>query len=283
MKKINAYLKLMRPEVLLAGFAVTIGQAVALGALPPLKEAVLGYFTGLFISSAATVFNDYFDIQVDRANRINRPLVTGEVSKPEAIGLGVLLSILGFASSAVLGTYAFATCVMIWVIAFLYNWKLKGILIIGNLLVSTCIGAVFLFAAFSVNAKIGTLVMFVAVLCGLANFGVEVSASALDLKGDKKRNSNSIAVRFGKAKALQIAGGIFLLYACGTFVPVIIGWFGWKYLLLMLGSNAIVGYYFFKVYNCKNSEEGRIYLSRLWMVGFTAAFLTILISVMYSL
>jgi len=283
MEKLNAYLRLMRPEVLLAGFAVTIGQAIALGTLPPLKEAILGYLTGFFISSAATVFNDYFDIQVDRANKIMRPLVTGEVSRTEALGLGALLTVLGFASSATLGANALATCVLIWSIAFIYNWKLKGAFIIGNLLVSTCIGAVFLFAAFSVNATVGPLVAFIAVLCALANFGVEVSASALDREGDKERGSDSIGVRFGRDKALKIAGGIFFLYVCGTLVPYLAGWFGWQYLLLALGSNAIVGHYFFKVYDCANSEEGRAYLSRLWMFGFTAAFLTVLISVVYSL
>ena len=88
--------------------------------------------------------NDYFDLEVDRVNALDRPLAAGVLSPAEAIVITAVATLAGLAAAATAGLPAFMTCLLLWVIAFLYNWKLKSAGLAGNLMVSTCVAMTFL-------------------------------------------------------------------------------------------------------------------------------------------
>ena len=95
MRKLKGLIGLFRPELpFAAGICVILGEIVALGGLPPLREALLGFSTAFFISSSALILNDYFDLEVDMVNAPERALPSGAVSPAEAVVLTILATVL---------------------------------------------------------------------------------------------------------------------------------------------------------------------------------------------
>jgi geranylgeranylglycerol-phosphate geranylgeranyltransferase len=124
--KARGILQILRPQLpYAAGICVFLGEMVALGGFPPLREAALGFICGFFISGSAIVLNDYFDLEVERVNAPDRPLPAGIITPAEAVLLTLITTFLGLAASFMIGVSAFILCVIFWVIGFLYNWKFK--------------------------------------------------------------------------------------------------------------------------------------------------------------
>ena len=97
LRKSRAMLQLIRPELpIAAGVCVVVGQAVALGRVPALSILGLGFALGFFLSSSAMIFNDYFDLEVDRINSPQRPLPSGLLSKAEVIAFGGLTAVVAW-------------------------------------------------------------------------------------------------------------------------------------------------------------------------------------------
>lgn len=51
-----------------AGVSVILGELLALGQLPTAREIILGFLSVFFISAAALIINDYFDLESDKIN-----------------------------------------------------------------------------------------------------------------------------------------------------------------------------------------------------------------------
>ncbi len=78
LEKSKALLQLIRPELpVSAGICVVVGQTIALGEIPPIVDLVMGFGLGLFLSSPAMIFNDFFDLEVDRINTPYKPIPLG--------------------------------------------------------------------------------------------------------------------------------------------------------------------------------------------------------------
>ena len=83
------------------------------------------------------IFNDYFDLEVDRINAPQRPLPAGILSRSEVIALGVLAALIGLSLAWILQPLVLALSLAAWLLGLLYNWKLKAAGLWGNLIVST--------------------------------------------------------------------------------------------------------------------------------------------------
>ena len=143
-KKINGMIQILRPELpLAAGLCVVIGELLALGAPPPLGVSVPGFVCGFFLSGSALIFNDYFDIDVDRINAPERPLPSGLLTPGEVLTMGVLTALAGLAAAWALNPLALGVGVLVWLAGFLYNWKLKAAGLWGNLIVAASVAMTF--------------------------------------------------------------------------------------------------------------------------------------------
>ena len=124
--KAKAIADLMKPELpLAAGICVVAGEMIASETLLTIFDGFMGFLTGFFISGAAMVTNDYFDLEVDKINRPQRPLPSGRILIRELKILTFLFSIAGFITAALLGPLALAFAIAVWVVGILYNWRYK--------------------------------------------------------------------------------------------------------------------------------------------------------------
>lgn len=256
-KKIKGLIQLIRPELpFSAGVCVVLGQLVALGKFPSFQEMILGFLCGFFISGSAIVLNDFFDLEVDKVNAPNRPLPAGIISPPEALLFSAVTTFTGLAAAYVLSFPAFILCLIFWVIGFLYNWRFKEAGLLGNLMVSSSVAITFILGGMVVGDPWNKIVWCFALMAFFIDLGEEIAGDAMDIEGDKKRGSRSIAIVKGRSFALVISGLLFSLVVLISFIPVIFKWLGVSYLLMIFITDILVVVFTIRLLKSRTSEEG---------------------------
>lgn len=186
--KARAIGDLVKPELpIVAGVCVVAGQIIASESIPSIFTALMGFLTGFFISGAAMVLNDYFDLEVDRINHPQRPIPSGRVSMTEFWVLTGLFSIAGFITSAVFGVIPLAVTILIWAVGILYNWRFKETGLPGNMMVSLSVAWTFIFGGLTMGGLGTGLVWVFGAMAFTFDLGEEIAGGAMDMEGDKKR------------------------------------------------------------------------------------------------
>ena len=184
--KFKAVYDLVRPELPLAGgICVIAGQIIVLQTLPTFFVGIMGFLSGFFISGAAMMTNDYFDQDVDRINHPQRPLPSGRISLVEVKILTGIFSAIGFITAALLGPIALILALFLWIIAILYNWKLKESGLLGNMMVGLSVAGFFIFGGLTVDGLTNGLIWTFGTLAFLFDIGEEIAGDAMDMEGDE--------------------------------------------------------------------------------------------------
>jgi geranylgeranylglycerol-phosphate geranylgeranyltransferase len=275
-RKIAGLLRLFRFELpFAAGVCVVLGSLLALGRLPAPAELALGFFSVFFISAAALILNDYFDIESDRINAPQRPLPAGLVTEQEVVWLAVGVTLLGLGLSYLIGPAALLIAVVVWIIGFLYNWRFKRTGLPGNLMVSFSVGMTFIYGGVVAGQPFVPIVWFFAVLALLINLGEEIAADAMDVAGDRQAQSRSLAIQLGRENALRISGLIFLGIVVISSLPFLFGWLGWVYFWPILVMDMVILYATSKLLDTSLANR-RIYIRWIYLSA-TAALLMIIV------
>jgi geranylgeranylglycerol-phosphate geranylgeranyltransferase len=257
-QKSRAMIQLIRPELpIAAGVCVVVGQVIALGSLPPISMVGLGFLLGFFLSSSAMVFNDYFDLEVDRINAPHRPYPSGLLSQSEVIALGGITAAIGLFVALSIHPIVFVLSLITWVLGFLYNWKLKAAGLWGNLIVSTSVAMTFILGGVSVGQAANPVLWIFGLIAFIFDLAEEIAGDAMDMAGDQKRSSKSIAILYGKRTALRISSLLFVGMIILTFFPVIWGETGLNYLIPITITDVLILFFTNKLLKSLTPQEGR--------------------------
>jgi geranylgeranylglycerol-phosphate geranylgeranyltransferase len=232
MKRAAALFELTRPVNNLITLA-----AIYLGAIVSVdfyfsREILLASLSGMLISAGGNVINDYFDLEVDRANKPHRSLPSGKVTKTGALVLYLILSAAGLFLSALVNRSAFIIAGAAVVGLFFYSASLKLELFWGNFTVAFISALAFLYGGASVGNPGGPLIP--AVFAFLYHFGREVLKDLEDMEADGLRRSRSIPLVFGQKPAQWITALTFFLLMVATIVPFTMKIYGWIYLVVVV-------------------------------------------------
>lgn len=256
-KKIKGILQIFRPELpFAAGVCVLLGEIVALGNFPPLREALFGFICGFFISGSAIVLNDYFDLEVDKVNAPHRPLPSGVVSPAEAILLTGISTVIGLAASFWIGPLTFVFGAAAWLVGFLYNWKFKEKGLLGNLMVAASVAGTFLLGGVAVGEPWNPIVWCFALIGFFIDLGEEIAGDAMDMEGDKKRDSKSIAILKGRRFALGLSSLFFAFVILLSLIPALFGWLGVSYLVMISIMDVLIIVFTIRLLKSQTSAEG---------------------------
>jgi len=265
-RKFKGLLRLFRPELpFAAGICVVTGEIVALGRFPSFRQLLLGFLCGFFLSGAALILNDLFDLEVDKVNAPERPLPSGAVSKGDVIALTVFATLAGLVAAYVISLPALLLSIIFWWIGFLYNWKFKQSGLIGNLIVAVSVAVTFVIGGIAVGDPWNRLVWFFALIAFLIDFGEEIAGDAMDIEGDRLRGSRSIAIVMGRHIALRVSASVFILTAILGFVPIVFGWLNVGYLSSIIILGGVVAYNAVRLVNSETSEEGHMLMRRIYL------------------
>ena len=142
---INPYVMLIRPanivtaiSDILAGSAIA-GYFVELYT-PSISKLILLLLSTSCLYAGGIVFNDIFDINIDRSERPERPLPNGQISLKNAQIFGITLFILGILFSFLVQFESGIIAFLISRTALIYDRYTKDYLVVGSLNMGLCRG-----------------------------------------------------------------------------------------------------------------------------------------------
>lgn len=264
-RKIRGAIRLLRPELpLAAGICVIVGEIIALGTIPSISKLLSGFISIFFISGSALILNDYFDFEVDKVNAPDRPLPSGAVSPREVIVLTVIATILGLAAAAGISVWALVVGIVLWIVGVLYNWRLKETGLPGNLMVCFSVAMTFIFGGIVVGDPWNKIVLTFSSMAFFVDLGEEIAADAMDMDGDKKRNSKSLAIKRGRKVALNVSAVMFVLVILISLIPICFGWLGISYVIMILIADAIILLSVVKLLKSRTPSEGHACIKHIY-------------------
>ena len=267
-KMLHPFVHLIRP----VNVAIVFGTIVVAGILAKphgwdMLWVLVAGISGALIVAGGNAINDYFDVQVDKINRPDRPLPCGTVTLIEARIVWMCASGSGLALNALLGVWNLLIAV-VWVGGlYVYSRKLKGTVLVGNVTVAFMTGLAFPFGALVVGRP--GLGLYPGLFAFLANLAREILKDVEDVDGDARVNLVTLPVKHGAKAGLLAATIVLGVLILLTLLPVVVGLYNYRYLLLVFIVDfglAFVGLSFW--HNATHSNLRRLSLIlKVCMVG----------------
>ncbi|WP_291766852.1 UbiA family prenyltransferase [Caldivirga sp. UBA161] len=175
------------------------------------------------------VTNDIHNINEDRVNRPNAPLVTGVISFREAYWLALaslVLSLIQVIPVAIGWANSLSLIILLvaLILGYLYNSRLKRVMIINNLIVALVTSLTYLYGLTSVKVIMPKSSLFMTLLfltTVVATLGREIVKGSLDYEGDLRVNIRTVATVYGRDAANRV-GSIVMLIAVALSIPLMI-------------------------------------------------------------
>ena len=224
MGKTTAFLRLSRIDHGIMVLAATVTGAVAAKSLEALlkRDVIIASIAALFIEAGVFAYNDIFNVEEDRVNCPERPLVRGDLSLREAATFGALMLAVGLCLAYAAGLCVLGLASLAVAVGMMYNAWLKRWGPLGNLSVAFSTALPFVYgsvAALGVweGVPLRTWLFFLMAL--LATHGREIVKGIKDMEGDRKVGVRTYAIMVGPGKAAYISLA-FTLSAIALSVPV---------------------------------------------------------------
>jgi geranylgeranylglycerol-phosphate geranylgeranyltransferase len=235
--KLPGIIRITRPaNAMVAGLAAILGYFIASGTVVP---GVLLLFAVVFlVTGGGNTINDYVDTGIDRVNRPDRPIPSGEVSLRQAWYAAALL----FAAGIILSIFTNPLCLAIAVFNSLllvsYAYSLKRTTFLGNATVAYLSSSIFLFGGAYLGPEGALTVVPITVITFSAMISRELLKAAEDVEGDAKAGARTVPVRFGVRATVLFSLAAAVLAVAASLYPV--AWWGWPYLAGIVPVDIII-------------------------------------------
>jgi geranylgeranylglycerol-phosphate geranylgeranyltransferase len=215
MQQIKGLYKLSRPlssfsgvlAVILGGYVAHTGEWLKVG---------LAGSAALLVAAAANAWNDYLDIEIDRINQPNRPLPSGLISLPTARNFSLWTSVVALIIAYFISLPVFLITLFFILVLYLYSWKLKSTVLIGNATVAVTSACSAIFGGIAAG-NVGPS-LWLALIIGTGIMGREVLKTLADYEGDLREHCRTVATVWGKRRARII---FYLLVAATLWVMLL--------------------------------------------------------------
>ncbi|MGB9591757.1 MAG: geranylgeranylglycerol-phosphate geranylgeranyltransferase [Candidatus Kryptoniota bacterium] len=181
----------------------------------------LAALSASLITSGGNAINDLFDIEIDKINRPGRPVPAGKVTKKEVKSFYLATTITGVFVGGLINLQTLIISATAAAIIFLYSYRLKGIILLGNISVAAMTGLAFIYGGAAVQSFKN--VYTASIFAFLSNLIREIIKDAEDASGDQAIGISTIATRYGRSVSSVLAtilsivllGSIFIAYVAG--------------------------------------------------------------------
>jgi len=212
--------------------AILIGSLIAAKTFPAFDKFILTFFTALFLEASTFALNDYYDFEIDKKNnRVDRPLVRGDISKNTAIYLFIILFPIGIVCSYFVNITCFIIALVTALFAIFYDVILKKIKLLGNFFIAYTMAIPFIFGAASVLTEtsfeidLSPAIFIIALIAFLTGAGREIMKDVMDFEGDKEGGVKSFPRYIGIRKSNMISAFFYLIAIILSFLPFFISYY----------------------------------------------------------
>ncbi len=243
----------------MAGIAAVIGVFIAYNivavnfhgtvsdiAFFPATDTMKVFLVVYLITGAGNAINDYYDVGIDRINKPERPIPSGQIGVTKALHFSILLFVSGTGLAMSINPICGAIALFNSLLLIYYASKLKKMALVGNLAVGYLTGSTFLFGGavfYNYGGILGVSVLFL--LATLATMAREIVKDIEDLEGDSKEGASTLPIILGAKKAAYIASFIGIVAVLSSPVPYLQSFMSIRYLFIVALADIL---FFFAVY-----------------------------------
>jgi geranylgeranylglycerol-phosphate geranylgeranyltransferase len=174
---------------------------------------LLACLATLLISASANAWNDYLDIEIDKINQPNRPLPAGLISLRAARLYSFFVAGLSLIVVSAISLPALVIAFLSNVLLYVYSWKLKSTVLMGNATVALISAMSAIFGGVAAGNVRPSLLLALIIACAI--MGREVLKTLADYEGDLRQRCRTIATVWGRRWARVI---FFMLVAATLLV-----------------------------------------------------------------
>jgi geranylgeranylglycerol-phosphate geranylgeranyltransferase len=190
--------KLARPfNALNCGLAVFVGGYVA--GTGEWGKVALAALVAFLVTGAGNAWNDYLDIEIDRINQPHRALPAGMLRPKHAVWFALGLNLIALLIAAWINTGVFLITLFFSLLLYLYSWRLKSTVLLGNITVAISSAVTVVFGGVAAGNARPTLWLAIIIATGI--LGREVLKTIADYEGDLRQQCRTIATVWGKRAA----------------------------------------------------------------------------------
>jgi len=233
--KLKASIEIMRPiNDLMGCLTIIIGilnTRSNISSLFIILNIILGCLTYFLIAGSGMIINDIYDIEIDKINRPERPIPRGDITIKEAkilyiatLSTGIILSII----HSIIVDLLFINVIIAAFFGFI-GWlyaafgKKSGFL--GNIIVSVSFAIGLIYGAILNGLIIPWYIYFFFLTAFSLLMAREIIKGCEDIKGDKKEEVKTLAIKFGVKKASLISALFdciaIIFFILPVFTPII--------------------------------------------------------------
>lgn len=276
----NPYIEIIRPgNAIMAVIAVILMGIVGHNYSIPIILSLIATFLAL---GGGNTINDVFDYKIDCINKPNRPIPSGKISLNNAKIYAYSLFIISIIIGGII-TYLVSSILPIIVVIgacileYFYARNFKSSVLIGNIIVGFLTGLCFIFGGVVIGAEThGFKIILISLILGffaiLMTTAREIIKDMEDLEGDKKENTRTFPIVYGKNKAAYLSSGIIFIDTILCPLLYIEHIFNIYYIIIVFFGMIIFFYSGYKI--LKNQETKTCSeVSRNLKVGMMIAFI----------
>ncbi len=222
LRSLIAFAHLIRLNACVTAAVGVLVGAWMTNASPVGGTALLSALVVVFIAGAGNALNDLHDVEIDRINRADRPLPSGQIRPEHASALVWILFGLGLVLTLWLSWWCLVIAVVNSGLLVSYAYSSKKLAVVKNLLIGYLVGSVFLFGA--LQPQLLTIDIVVLAMCAaMATFAREIVKDIEDIHGDRENGAATLPIIIGAGKANRIAYLVLVLAVLFALVPFFIG------------------------------------------------------------
>ena len=214
MKTKDAF-EILRPlNCLMGSLTVIIGVLnTRVGVEVPILiiNIVLGIITYFFIAGSGNIINDYYDVEIDKINRPDRPIPRESITLKQAKILWLVAAIIGIVVAIFHGLLFnrgflnIIIAIFMVFIGWLYAAWGKKSGFIGNIIVSVSFSIGLVYGAILNNANVPFYIYFFFLTSFFLLLSREIIKGCEDIEGDEKEGVKTLAIRIGIKKSTKVS------------------------------------------------------------------------------
>jgi geranylgeranylglycerol-phosphate geranylgeranyltransferase len=180
------------------------------------------------VCGGGNALNDYLDIESDKINHPRRPLPSGDLPPYMAIIIVLVFNIAAIVSAILVDSVVLVIVVCAIVALAVYDFRLKKLPLIGNLIVSILGGMTFIVGGLAIDkSSIFILpgVMIPAVFAFLFHLGRELLKDIADFDGDIKTDCRTLVSIMSRKSVMIFISVLYSLLILLTLIPIFEMWY----------------------------------------------------------
>ena len=249
-------LKIIRPGNCIFAFVLTLfAYSIGIGNIGINFIAILAGLVVFLVCAGGNAMNDFFDYEIDKKNKLYRPIPKKLISRTEALAFAILLFASGIILSTLINNNVFAVAIVAVSLLVAYTSQGRYLGISGDIMVSLLTALVFILGGFAATPTLPYSILLIAAAAFTINVAREIVKDIEDYNADKGLKI-TFPLQVGKniAAATAIIFLILNLFVVYLLLPI------YATGLIFLFSLPIIAFIFYKsleIVKNQNADKAR--------------------------